>query len=190
MLKKHYNSLTIIFIVMGLFLLFVNTAKEKEIINSFSIDNKFYGGQINKVQALENNNSYLGILEIPKINLKQGFFEYNSPLNTVDKNIEVIETSKMPDIKNSNLILASHSGNSEIAYFKHLDQLVIGDKIYLYYDNKKYKYVIDDIYDRNKTGYIEIIRDKNKNTITLITCKKKTNMQTVFIGYLDKVLEL
>ena len=49
---------------------------------------------------------------------------------------------------------------------------------------KKYKYIIDDIYDRNKTGYIEIIRDKQRNTITLITCKKNTNMQIVFIGYL------
>lgn len=184
MLKKHYNTLVIIFIITGLFLFFINTANEKEVINSFSVNNKFYSGQINKVRALEKDNGYLGILEIPKINLKQGFFEYNSPLNTVDKNIEVIETSQMPDVKNSNLILASHSGNSEIAYFKHLEQLVIGDVLYLDYNNKKYKYIIDDIYDRNKTGYIEIIRDKQRNTITLITCKKNTNMQIVFIGYL------
>ena len=44
--------------------------------------------------------------------------------------------------------------------------------------------IIDDIYDKEKTGYIEIIRNRNKNTITLITCKKNTNLQTVFIGYM------
>lgn len=184
MLKSYYNYIAIIFIVIGLFILFSNTIKEKETIDSFAVNNKLFVGKVNKVQALENDNNYLGILEIPKIKLKQGFFEYSSPLNDVDKNIEVIETSKMPNVKNSNLILAAHSGNSKIAYFKHLDELVIGDTVFLYYGNKKYQYVIKDIYDRNKTGYIEIIRDKNKTAITLITCKKNTNMQTVFIGYL------
>ena len=51
----------------------------------------------------------------------------------VDKNIEVIEGSKMPDVARGNLILASHSGNSDIAYFKHLDMLTYNDVVYIYY---------------------------------------------------------
>lgn len=186
MLKKYYNILAGVFILVGLSLLFISTMSEKESINSFAVSNQFYSGAINDIKNSEDQskNNYLGVLEIPKINLRQGFFEYGSPLNTVDKNIEVIETSQMPDIENSNLILAAHSGNSAIAYFKHLDQLEIGDIVYINYQDKQYKYIIDNIYDKNKTGYIEIIRDKDKNTITLITCKKNTNMQTVFIGYL------
>ena len=182
-LKKYYNFLAIALTVLGIFILFVNTATASETINSYTVYNKQYKGFINKVNNLKNG--YLAVLEIPKINLKQGFFEYNSSLNDVDKNIEVIETSKMPDVKGSNLILAAHSGNSNIAYFKHLDLLNIKDEVYIYYNNKKYKYVINDIYDRTKTGYIDIVRDKSKTTITLITCKKNTNMQTVYIGYLE-----
>lgn len=174
-------------ILLGVSSIFINTVESKNKITTFEMENIIISGNVNedKISKIESN-GYLGVLSIPKINLKQGFYEYSSPLNTVDKNIEVIETSKMPDVLNGNLILAAHSGNSEIAYFKHLEQLQIQDAVYVYYRSKKYKYVINDIYAKEKTGYIEIIRDKNKNTITLITCKKNTNLQSVFIGYMEE----
>jgi len=123
------------------------------------------------------------VLEIPKINLKQEFYPDDKEKNTVDKGIQVIETSKMPNQK-GNLILASHSGNTDIAYFKHLDRLNINDIAFIYYKSIKYKYIITNIYEVEKTGYVDIKRNKNKQTLTLITCKKNTNKQTVFIGYL------
>ena len=123
------------------------------------------------------------ILEIPKINLKQEFYPNDKEKNNVDKGIQVIETSKMPN-KKGNLILASHSGNSKISYFKNLDKLNINDIVYIYYQNKKYKYIITNIYDVEKTGYVDIKRNKNRQALTLLTCKKNTNKQTVFIGYL------
>lgn len=123
------------------------------------------------------------VLEIPKINLKQQFYPNDKEKNKVDKGIQVIETSKMPNQK-GNLILAAHSGNSSIAYFKNLDKLNINDVVYVHYKNKNYQYIIKDIYDVEKTGYIDIKRNKNKQTLTLITCKKNTNKQTVYIGYL------
>lgn len=122
------------------------------------------------------------VLSIPKIGLKQEFYPDDKIKNNVDKGIQVIDGSLMPD-NGGNLILASHSGNSSIAYFKHLDLLNIGDKVYVIYKENKYLYVISDIYDVEKTGFVEIKR-KNKQTLTLITCKKNTNKQTVFIGYL------
>ena len=124
------------------------------------------------------------MLEIPKVNLKKEVYPNDPIKNNVDKNIQVIEGSSMPDKTNGNLILASHSGNSNIAYFKHLDKLTFNDEVYIYYKDKKYKYVIGDIYDVEKSGYVEIKRNQSKNSITLITCKKNTNKQTVFIGYL------
>ena len=90
----------------------------------------------------------------------------------------------MPNIQNGNFILAAHSGNSNIAYFKNLDKLSYNSEVYVYYQNRKYRYIIGDIYDVLKTGYVEIKRNKNKSAITLITCKKGTNLQTVYIGYL------
>ena len=140
-----------------------------------------YSQNINiaKAEILKDNLSII----IPKISLAKELYPNDKINNTVDKNIEVIETSTMPDVPYSNLILASHSGNSSIGYFKHLDKLNINDEVYISYKSKKYKYIIKSIYDQEKTGYIKIKRDKSKQTITLITCKKGTNKQTVYIGY-------
>lgn len=122
-------------------------------------------------------------LVIPKISLTKELYPEDKINNTVDKNIQVIETSVMPNVKHGNLILAAHSGNSKVGYFKHLDQLKINDEIYVYYKGIKYPYILKSIYDQEKTGYIKIKRDRNKQTLTLITCKKNTNKQTVYISY-------
>lgn len=165
--------------------MFLISVKKESFVTSFEINNKIMGGTINNNYNTKSktDNNYLAILNIPKINLYKEFYDYESPLNTVEKNIEVIEKSKMPDIKNGNLILASHSGNSNIAYFKNLDKLKLKDLIFIHYNGKKYKYIVENIYDVKKTGYIEINRNKNKTTLTLITCKKNTNLQTVYVCY-------
>ncbi len=124
------------------------------------------------------------VLVISKINLNQEFYPNDPKQNHVDKNIAMLEGSKLPTVKASNLILAAHSGNSNIAYFKELDKLKINDSIYVYYQDKSYKYVIADIYEVEKTGYVKIKRKQSKTTLTLITCKKGTNKQIVLISYL------
>ena len=91
----------------------------------------------------------------------------------------------MPDVVNGNLVLASHNGASYISFFKNLYKLNIDDKVYVYYNGYKYEYSISKIYDTSKDGHIDVYRDNQKTTITLITCKKNTkDTQTVYIGYL------
>ncbi len=125
---------------------------------------------------------YIAVLEIPKIKLKKGFYSYGSSKNNVNKNIEVIESSTMPDVLNGNLILASHSGTSKIAYFKNLYQLEKGDMAYVYYQNKTYTYQLLYVYNEEKDGHLSIRRSKNQTNLTLITCDKKNDsLQNVYI---------
>lgn len=125
---------------------------------------------------------YVGTLEIPKINLKRGFLNIDSPYNNVDRNVTVIQTSTYPDVDKGNFILAAHSGNSSIGYFNKLHKLVLGDLAHINYKQKKYTYKIVDIYTQPKVGMISIYRDTNKTTLTLVTCTKGTqDTQTVFI---------
>ena len=133
--------------------------------------------------------NYFAVLEIPSINLKRGIVDYNSKYNNVKYNIQIIEHSQMQDVENSNLILAGHNGTSGVSFFKNLYKLKEDSLIYLYYDGYKYIYKLNNYYDTDKDGKIEIVRNRYKNAITLITCKKGTkDKQTVFIGYLvDKV---
>lgn len=129
-----------------------------------------------------NNQNYIGILEIPKINLKRGFYSINSKYNNVDYNITIINGSTYPNEENNNLILAAHSGDCPVCYFENLYKLKIDDVAYLYYNNIKYSYKIVNIYEEEKDGTIAIHRDYDKNVLTLITCTRNSNTkQTVYI---------
>lgn len=128
--------------------------------------------------------NYIGILEILKINLKKGLVDKNSSSNNVDKNIYTLKETTLPDEQlNSHIILAAHSGNSYISYFKNLKKLDMKDKVYFYYKNVKYIYEISNKYEIDKTGTTEL-KITNKSDITLITCISGTNKQVVYVANL------
>ena len=159
---------------------------EKKRIETYLNNNKY--DSINKINVNNKedvDSKYKLLIEIPKIELFKGVYDYKSKYNNVDKNIYLLKESSMPDINNSNLILASHSGNSTTSHFKNLNKLNFDDEIYIYYNGYKYIYKINDIYKHEKSG--EIYRNINYNTLTLITCDKtdKTK-QLVYIAYLFK----
>jgi len=129
---------------------------------------------------------YIGILEIPKINLRRGFLNQDSKYNNVNYNVTLIGGSTLPDKENNNLILAAHSGVCSVCFFDKLFNLNIDDSAYIYYNKVKYHYRLKNTYEVEKTGKVAIHRDYEKNTLTLITCTHYSNTkQTVFIFELD-----
>lgn len=127
---------------------------------------------------------YKAVLEIPKIHLKKGIVDKNSSYNNVDKNIYVVKETTFPNEQNvSHIILAAHSGNSYVSYFKNLKQLNIKDDIYFYYQNVKYIYEVVNKYEIPKTG-TAVLKETNTSDITLITCISGTNKQVVLVGKL------
>ena len=140
--------------------------------------------EVKATKVNQTNDEYLGIIDIPKIGLRRYLYKTTSALNNVDKNIEVLKSSTMPDKGFSNLILAAHNGNSSVGHFKNLHKLNIGDYVKIYYKDKLYNYKIAKKYDVLKTGKVAIRRDRTKNTLTLITCLG-SDRQLVVIGYLE-----
>lgn len=131
---------------------------------------------------------YIAKLKIPKINLEKGLVAIDSKYNTVNKNIQIIKGSNYPNVSGGNLILASHSGNNAISYFKNLYKLTKGDKCYITYNNKTYTYKIVNFYNQEKDGTIGIYRDYSKTTLTLVTCTRNSKTkQTVYIAELIEV---
>lgn len=129
-----------------------------------------------------NYEPYLAVLKIPKVNLERGFYDKGSSLNNVDYNILFHSNSDYPDKLNGNVILASHSGTSSISYFKNLYKLELGDEASINYKNTTYTYKVVNIYKEEKDGTIAIYRNKEKSTLTLITCTKNDNTkQTIYI---------
>lgn len=130
----------------------------------------------------QNQFNYIGVLEIPKINLKRGFLELNSKYNNVNYNITLINGSTYPTEKNNNLILAAHSGVCSVCFFDKLFNLSKGDIASLYYKDSKYTYKLVNTYEVEKDGTVPIYRNYEKSVLTLITCTKNSNVkQTVFI---------
>lgn len=138
--------------------------------------------EIPKEEQNKIEKEFIGYLEIKKINLKQGLVSKKSYYNNVNRNIQILNASDYPDKEKGNVILAAHSGTSAISYFKHLYKLVVNDTAKIYYKNYIYEYKIVKIYNVPKTGSVQIIRDIDKTTLTLITCTHDSKTeQTVYI---------
>lgn len=165
---------------------FLNIGKEETEVIKVDIDDEDTQEQPKQEEKKVPNYNYIGVLKIPKINIKRGFLNINDKGNNVNKNLQVIKGSDMPDVKNGNLIIAAHSGNSYISYFKNLHRLSNDDVAYVYFNNIKYTYKVAGKYDVDKTGKVVIHRDNKKNTLTLITCSQtdKTK-QIVYILELE-----
>ena len=178
-------------LVLGLFILMV---KEKKWVRECNDLCKEYGLPVYEEKEEEEDNTdndlehYIGYLEIPKIGFNRGFYNIASPNNTVESNIQVINGSKMPNKKNGNLIIAGHSGTGWKAFFNDLYQLNVGDQAIVTYKNRKYTYQIENISKQAKTGTLTIKRNKNKTTLTLITCTNNdSTTQTIYVASLVNV---
>ena len=127
---------------------------------------------------------YVAVLKIPKINFEKGLCEKGTWCNNVNRNVQILDEASYPNIENGNFILAGHSGSGRTAYFRNVDKLKIDDEIIVIYKGYEYKYKIVNIYDIEKTGNANIIRNKGKTSLTLITCRHNTNKQIIVISEL------
>ena len=147
-----------------------------DVINEYNGDNNNYEIDYS---------SYLGVLEIPKIRLKRGFYGVDSRYNNIKYNVTMVEGTDLPDVYQGNLILMAHSGDSYISFFAYLYKLEIGDDCYVTYNGGSYHYQIVDIYEVVKNGIVSIKRNKSRTTLTMITCTKDNDSsQTVYIAEL------
>ena len=139
MLRKIFNYLLIILLLL-LILIPINK-DNNETIHSNIISNHEIGKEL---------------LLIDKIKLSENIPDKESNTNDVKYGLSLLNESDQFPHENGIMIIASHSGNSKISYFKYLDELVIGDDIDVYYDGITYKYKINNIYEINKTGELKI----------------------------------
>ena len=201
---KFQVAAGVILIISGIPLLLSNYIKEKRDvvfsemnlvlseINTRDIENVEEEPAVEEPteEVKEDNNNYiyeeyLGVLDIPKINFYKGFYSKTSSLNNVQFNLFVLKESDYPDVVNGNLIIAGHSGNYSNSYFNDLYKLSIDDTVTVHYQGKDYIYKITKIYNEKKTGIVRILRNRNKTSLTLITCNNGDNYhQTIYIAEL------
>ena len=179
-----------IFSDMNILMMDVNVEDIKEL----QPEDNTVSDTVNNNESVEDNHSnnyvvdyskYLGVLEIPKIGLKRGFYGTDSKYNNIKYNVTMVEGSTLPDVVNGNLILIAHSGDSYISFFAYLYRLEVGDVVNVTYKGVNYQYEIVNIYMVPKTGAVKIIRNRERTTLTMVTCTKDNDYtQTVYIAEL------
>lgn len=201
-MKKVFIILGALFILMGTTLFSYSLYTDFKYIEEDTIKtNMFFEDFNNKVDSHEkeekketiisnysnNNINYLGVIEIPNIGLKSGFVLSDSTFSTMNRNVSVYPTSKMPSEK-GNFILFAHSGNSRVGYFKNIYKLKENNLIYIYYNSKKYTYKIKEVLELSKSNHLPLSQETNMSRITLITCKKDdSNKRIIILGELENV---
>lgn len=201
--EKNKSQFTIIgsLLILGAIVVFISyysysfftdkndSKKVDEFINNTIIEESIADEEVleqeeEKVEVKEETYNYIGVLEIPKINLKRGFFDIDDKNNHVNKNIEVLQNSDMPNVSNGLLAIAGHSGSGITAYFRNLHKLKVDDHIYIYYDNVKYIYQVVKYYEEDKNGVISIEK-YDVSTLVLTTCSPTDdNKQLVVLAKL------
>lgn len=129
---------------------------------------------------------YIAVLKIEKIGLEKGLVSKNDSNNNVDKNIQILEESDYPDVENGNVMLASHNGNGSTSYFKDIHKLESNDEVIIYYGGYQYQYKVINSYEVEKTGKINIVRNGEKSTLTLITCKGNDKQLVIICELVNK----
>lgn len=132
--------------------------------------------KVNNVKEVSYNDEII----IEKIDLRQNIKSYKD--SDVNHNIIYLKES---NFANNFYILAAHSGNSNIAYFKNLYKLKNGDEIVLNINNNKQLYYVKKIEYINKTGTI-ILPSNSKNTLYLTTCDKFNKNRQLLIKCVNK----
>lgn len=180
MLKsKARISLLLILIIINCLLLNNLSEKKTDEINNQDQISSYLSEEKNREKTEIKYDELIGILSIPTIKLKRGFYSIDSPLNDVNKNIQVID-----DSMDKLLILAAHRGNSKVSFFQNLDKLSMGDEIDLDYKHETFKYRLYYKYYEDKDGNLSIKYDNTKQVLVLITCVKNLkDKQVVYIAY-------
>ena len=162
-----------------------NVIEEKPVENN-NVTTNNNNTSSNKNNYVINYDKYYGVLEIPRISLKRGFYNLGNRYNSIEYNVTMVEGSSMPYVDKGNLILMAHSGDAYISYFENLYKLSIGDMAYITHKGTKYSYRIVNIYNVEKNGRVTIYRNYDQTTFTLITCTKYNDSRHT--GYIAELV--
>lgn len=175
---------SIIFIVCGFLMLSLEPLQRIEINNVEEKKLDKYLNSYSDHRKKREESDYIGVISIPKIDLKKGLVSPSSKYNKIDYNIEILKESIILGGEVKHLFLAAHSGNSNISFFRNLNKIQLEDEVVLDYEGRTYKYLVNEIKEVNKTGSVELELDYQDGLI-LMTCKRGEKKQIVVICKLE-----
>ena len=159
---------------------------ETIVVNPNDIDNKI---EVNSNSSFFKFGDMIGYVEIPKINVNLPIYEGVNTDN-LSKGVAHIEETSLPTgEKNTNCVLAGHTGIFNAIIFDNIDMLEIDDDFYIIFLNQKNKYKIIDKREvfQNEVENIKI--EENRCLVTLVTCVLRLDNRQRLLVIGEKVEE-
>lgn len=169
--SKRYNLVIILIYLLFCFVIFNHHSPK-----SFHTHTK-----LKNHSAIPMEKDIIGNITIHKLGLQKPLYKIDSKKNNVDENITILKESTFPDQEKSILVMAAHSGNSNVSYFENLNKLKKSDQIKITYLNEEYTYEITTIWEEDKNGFIHIAKD-NKKQLILTTCSPNHKNKQLIIS--------
>lgn len=185
------SSTLILFILTTIKLEDNTTTKKEKYLKNIKITTKAQTETIKKTKKNNLNKNIIkyekpiGKIIIDKININKDLYNISSKKNNVEENITILKESIFPPNPNSIVFIAAHSGNGKKAYFKNLNKLNKNDNIIIEYKQTRYNYIVNNIWETEKNGYINIQKENN-NQLILTTCSPKHKDKQLVINCIEK----
>ncbi len=125
------------------------------------------------------------VLEIPDLQIRVPVQE------GTEKEILSVSAGHFPDtgqVGSGNYCIAGHNSTIYAEIFNDLDQISIGDKMYLVDDDAdrtKYAYTVTEYHIVNP-DQVEVLNDFGDNRLTVISCTDDGQARQVVVGILDE----
>lgn len=167
MKKKIVITVSIVIVIIAVVIgIFINNENKQKKIDDIVVEDIVNDPNKNVKQDEIIDNSVIGTLTIPKINLVEVKICESVELETLAHSIGHFENT---NIYNGNVGLASHNSGTKANYFADINKLELGDEIYYKTRYGTKKYMVDSITQIKSDDWSKLEQTED-NTITLITC--------------------
>jgi LPXTG-site transpeptidase (sortase) family protein len=154
-------------------------------------------GEYEQIQELDENWSYEYALYIPKLDIINvpitfvpDFTDYNQALNVLWKGVGNFRYQPGTPGK---IVIYGHSSyvsGSALAYkhvFRYLDDLEVGDRIYINYENKGYIYEVSNT-NIVEPNHLEVLQSYGYEELALFTCWPRDSVESRYVVHAKRVL--
>lgn len=116
------------------------------------------------------------IISIPKINLERVVEKAADDFKNLNKSLVYYKRNN----PNEKLVIFGYSGVGYGTYFNRIDELEVGNKIYLYINKLKVTYVVSEKYMVLETD-ISILNNEEERSLLLVTCDKNSKKKRLIV---------
>lgn len=116
------------------------------------------------------DNNTIGYINIPKIQINLPIILGANKANMAKGAVHLTQTSYPIGGANTNCVIAAHRGYAKAAFFRNIERLECGDKIYIRNFKEELVYEVAEIKIIDPTQSNELLIRPGEDLITLITC--------------------